>query len=171
MEKIVTVTIADKNYKLDASAYKLLTDYDRFIKRSVKDSEKILDIETQMSVLIDTDLIEESQVVDNNIMMEAINIIGRNENIRYYPGSFRQKREFNKIRRKERKQNGQNQLSRNTNNGIIGGVCAGIADNIKIDPVIVRIIYIILSFLFLPGILVYIILWIVLPVNTIKSDF
>ena len=48
---------------------------------------------------------------------------------------------------------------------MLGGVCAGIAEYLGWDPTLVRIAYIILSIASIgfPGILVYLILWIVMP--------
>lgn len=50
-------------------------------------------------------------------------------------------------------------------NKIIGGVCGGIAEMLGWDPTLVRIGYVLLSILSaaFPGILVYIILWIIMP--------
>ncbi len=50
-------------------------------------------------------------------------------------------------------------------NQMIAGVCAGIAEYFNIDPTLVRIIYVILSIFSagFPGLLLYIILWIVMP--------
>lgn len=56
-------------------------------------------------------------------------------------------------------------LYKDEKNGKIGGVCQGLADYFGIDPTIVRVIFLLL--LFLPGrfpiVLIYIILWVVLP--------
>lgn len=48
---------------------------------------------------------------------------------------------------------------------MIAGVCGGIADWLGWDPTIVRIGYVLLSILStgFPGILVYIILWVIMP--------
>jgi len=48
---------------------------------------------------------------------------------------------------------------------VIAGVCAGIADYFGWDPALVRILYLVISIFSagFPGVLVYIILWIVLP--------
>ncbi len=50
-------------------------------------------------------------------------------------------------------------------NKIIAGVCAGLAEWLGWDPTVVRVGYVLLSVLSaaFPGILVYIILWIVMP--------
>lgn len=52
-----------------------------------------------------------------------------------------------------------------SNNSMISGVCGGIAEWLGWDPTIVRIGYVLLSILSaaFPGILVYIILWVVIP--------
>ncbi|HEX2963916.1 MAG: PspC domain-containing protein [Bacteroidota bacterium] len=54
---------------------------------------------------------------------------------------------------------------RRSRNKIIAGVCGGIAEWLGWDPTIVRIAYVLISVLSaaFPGILVYIILWIVMP--------
>ncbi|MGB7848137.1 MAG: PspC domain-containing protein [Candidatus Acidiferrum sp.] len=55
-------------------------------------------------------------------------------------------------------------LMRSSRDKKIGGVCAGLADYFDLDPTIVRVVWL-LSVLFAgTGFLVYIILWIVLPI-------
>lgn len=47
---------------------------------------------------------------------------------------------------------------------VLGGVCGGIAEYLGMDPTVVRIIFLLLSlFGFGTGILVYVILWIIMP--------
>ncbi len=50
-------------------------------------------------------------------------------------------------------------------NQVIAGVCAGIAEYLGWDIALVRILYLVLSIFSVafPGIIVYIILWIVIP--------
>jgi phage shock protein C len=50
---------------------------------------------------------------------------------------------------------------------VVGGVCAGLSENLKIDVSLLRIVAIVLAFTGV-GILPYVILWIALPR---KSDF
>ena len=58
-----------------------------------------------------------------------------------------------------------NKLYRSSSNRIIAGVCGGIADWLGWSPTLVRVLYVVGSILSVafPGILVYIILWIVMP--------
>lgn len=62
-------------------------------------------------------------------------------------------------------------MYRSANDKIIGGVCGGIAHYLKIDPAVVRILFALITFGgFGTGLLIYIILWIVLPARLLKSN-
>ena len=54
---------------------------------------------------------------------------------------------------------------RRSNNSMVAGVCAGIAEWLKWDVTLVRVGYVVVSILSaaFPGILIYIILWIIMP--------
>lgn len=56
-------------------------------------------------------------------------------------------------------------LQRSRRNRMIAGVCGGIAEWLGWDPTIVRVLYVLVSIMSVafPGILVYIVLWIVMP--------
>lgn len=54
---------------------------------------------------------------------------------------------------------------RRSNDRIIAGVCGGIAESLNVDPTIVRLVYVLVSFFSaaFPGIIVYLVLWLVIP--------
>ena len=56
-------------------------------------------------------------------------------------------------------------LHRSTSNQVIAGVCGGLAEWLGWSPTTVRILYVLISILSVafPGILVYIVLWILMP--------
>jgi phage shock protein C len=56
-------------------------------------------------------------------------------------------------------------LMRTRHDRMIAGVCGGIAKRFDWDPTLVRVLYVLLSVLTtaFPGLLLYIILWIVMP--------
>lgn len=58
-------------------------------------------------------------------------------------------------------------LRRSRHNRWIAGVVGGLADYFGIDPTLARIIYVLVSIFSaaFPGVLVYIILWIVMPMG------
>jgi len=59
----------------------------------------------------------------------------------------------------------QKRLYRSTTDKMIAGVCGGIAEYFNIDPVIVRVLAVVLLFAGSAGFWAYIILWIVVPKN------
>jgi phage shock protein C len=60
---------------------------------------------------------------------------------------------------------GMKRLYRSGRDRILGGVCGGIAEYLGIDPVIVRLIWVLLSLTYGFGILLYVIMWIIIPRN------
>ena len=54
-------------------------------------------------------------------------------------------------------------LTRSTNNQMIAGVAAGIANYFNIDPTIVRLIFVITALTGGPGIVAYLIMWVLMP--------
>jgi phage shock protein PspC (stress-responsive transcriptional regulator) len=54
-------------------------------------------------------------------------------------------------------------LTRPKNNKVIAGVCAGIANYFNVDPVLVRIIWLVLLLFFGIGLFAYLLLWVVMP--------
>ena len=58
-----------------------------------------------------------------------------------------------------------NPLRRSRQHKLIAGVCGGIADWLGWDPTLVRILYVVVSVLSagFPGLLVYILLWVLMP--------
>lgn len=60
----------------------------------------------------------------------------------------------------------QKKLYRSNKDKMIAGVCGGLAEYFNVDPVIIRLIaFVLLLPGGLPGLLPYVVLWIVVPVN------
>lgn len=51
----------------------------------------------------------------------------------------------------------------------VAGVCAGIAEYLKVDETIVRLIFMILLFTPFPIVISYILMWIVIPIQSEKN--
>lgn len=54
-------------------------------------------------------------------------------------------------------------LYRSTSNKVIGGVASGLADYFKIDVVLARVVFVLLAFFGGGGVLIYIVMWIIIP--------
>jgi phage shock protein C len=59
----------------------------------------------------------------------------------------------------------QRRLYRSEKDRLLGGVCGGLAEYFKTDPILVRVIFVLLTLLLagLLGIVAYIVLWIIVP--------
>lgn len=62
-------------------------------------------------------------------------------------------------------------LHRNPGQRVIAGVCSGIAEYLSLDPVIVRLVFFLLAVIAGGGVLIYVILWIILPKNDLEFDY
>jgi phage shock protein C len=62
-----------------------------------------------------------------------------------------------------------NRLSRSRSDYMIGGVCGGLGRYFKIDPTLVRLAFVLLTLAGGSGVLVYFILWIVMPREDIPN--
>jgi len=54
---------------------------------------------------------------------------------------------------------------RSRKNKMLGGVCGGIAEYFEIDPVLVRLLFVLLLFMGLVGIIIYLVAWLLIPEN------
>jgi phage shock protein PspC (stress-responsive transcriptional regulator) len=55
-------------------------------------------------------------------------------------------------------------LYRSRNEKILGGVCGGLGEYFEVDPVLIRLIWVVLTLLTMfMGIIVYLIAWIIIP--------
>jgi len=163
MNKTVNINLGGMFFHIDEDAYQKLTRYFDAIKRSLSYSsgqdEIIKDIEMRVSELLTEKQKTEKHVVGLKDVDEVIAVMGQPEDYRiddeetgktspnYTSNSYSQNRK----------------LYRDKDNGMIGGVLAGLGHYFGIDKVWLRIILLILFFAWGIGLMAYIILWIVMP--------
>ncbi len=54
---------------------------------------------------------------------------------------------------------------RSKKNKILAGVCGGIAEYFDVDPVLVRLLFVLLLFMGFVGIIIYLVAWLLIPEN------
>ena len=59
--------------------------------------------------------------------------------------------------------NNYQRLYRDTNDRVLGGVCSGMAKYWNVDPILPRLLFVLLFFGFGTGLLLYIIMWLIIP--------
>ena len=64
-------------------------------------------------------------------------------------------------------------LTRSRNNGVIAGVCAGLADYLGVDVVLVRLLWVVLSIFpgaVIGGVIVYLAAWLIIPEGSASAE-
>jgi phage shock protein PspC (stress-responsive transcriptional regulator)/uncharacterized membrane protein YphA (DoxX/SURF4 family) len=160
MNKTVNINLGGMFFHIDEDAYQKLTRYFDAIKRSLSNSsgqdEIIKDIEMRVSELLHEKQKTDKHVVGMKDVDEVITVMGQPEDYRIDDeGTAGNTSNFTTSKNRK--------LYRDTENGMIGGVLAGLGHYFGIDKVWLRIFLLVLIFAGGTGILAYIILWIVMP--------
>jgi phage shock protein PspC (stress-responsive transcriptional regulator) len=158
MKITVSINLGGYSFNIDEDAYAELKHYLKNLElhfaEEESSSEILSDIETRMAELFRTKITNYKQVINIDDVRQAISIMGTPEDISDNDGpSAREK--FTSP--------GYHRMYRNTDDRVIGGVCSGMGAFWDIDPVIVRILFVALAFAGGLGVLVYLILYIVIP--------
>jgi phage shock protein PspC (stress-responsive transcriptional regulator) len=163
MNKTVNINLGGMFFHIDEDAYQKLTRYFDAIKRSLSNSsgqdEIIKDIEMRVSELLTEKQKTEKHVVGLKDVDEVIAVMGQPEDYRI------DEEENGKSTTNFSSNTSSNnrKLYRDKDNGMVGGVLAGLGHYFGIDKVWLRIFFLILFFAWGTGVLAYIILWIVMP--------
>ena len=160
MNKTVNINLGGMFFHIDEDAYQKLTRYFDAIKRSLSNSsgqdEIIKDIEIRVSELLTEKQKSDKHVVGLKDVDEVIAVMGQPEDYKIDDDGPETKSTTYSASRTRK-------LYRDTENGMIGGVLAGLGHYFGIDKVWLRVFMLGLVFVFGTGVLAYIILWIVMP--------
>ena len=163
MNKTVNINLGGMFFHIDEDAYQKLTRYFNAIKRSLSNSsgqdEIIKDIEMRVSELLTEKQKTEKHVVGLKDVDEVIAVMGQPEDYRIdEEGVGNPSTNYS-----SNSTSGSRKLYRDKDNGMVGGVLAGLGHYFGIDKVWLRIFFLIMFFAWGTGVLAYIILWIVMP--------
>ena len=165
MNKTVNINLGGMFFHIDEDAYQKLSRYFDAIKRSLSNSsgqdEIIKDIEMRVSELLNEKQKSEKHVVSVKDVDEVIAVMGQPEDYRIDDEATENK--STGFSSTTASSSTLKKLYRDKDNGMIGGVLAGLSHYFGIDKVWLRIAFIALIWLFGTGVLAYIVLWIVMP--------
>ncbi|MBK9291394.1 MAG: PspC domain-containing protein [Bacteroidetes bacterium] len=168
MNKTISVNISGLMFVLDEEAYTRLNQYmhelrAHFAGRSGQE-EIISDIESRIAELFQQYVNEQKQVIELAEVEHVIAVLGQpwqmdgdasgsaeTESKKAEPGAGAQS-------------SGSRRLYRDVANAKLAGVAAGLGNYFRIDPLVPRILFVILLFASGVGPLVYIIMWALMPV-------
>jgi len=171
MKKVININFQGAVVPIEESSYELLKQYIESLRRYFANEEGkdeiINDIESRISELFQERLKAGSTCITDDDVNAIIKNMGRPEEFEEandeQPGSTEEKSESGKAKAdtifNENWTWKGKRLYRDENHKILGGVCSGLAAYLGIDPVIVRILFIISGI----GFFAYILLWIFVP--------
>ncbi|WP_299256892.1 PspC domain-containing protein [uncultured Aquimarina sp.] len=171
MNKTVNINLAGIFFHIDEDAYLKLQRYIQAIKRSFTDSqgrdEIIADIEARIAELFSEKIKDERQVIGTKEVEEVIEVMGQPEDYRLDEEIFEDEPKASYQRTPKSKQ-----LFRDTSNSYVGGVSSGLSHYLGIDPIWLRIAWILFT-VFSSGafILIYIAFWIFVPEAKSTADY
>jgi phage shock protein PspC (stress-responsive transcriptional regulator) len=158
MKITVSINLGGYSFNIDEDAYSELKRYLKNLElhfaAEESSSEILSDIEARMAELFRAKLTAFKQVINSEDVWSVISVLGNPEDFSDNEGTSAHEK-FSTP--------GYHRMYRDPDHRIIGGVCAGMGAYWRIDPWIMRGIFIIISLIGGMGILIYLILYIVLP--------
>jgi phage shock protein PspC (stress-responsive transcriptional regulator) len=163
MKKTLTVNISGQVYHIDEDGYDVLQNYLFALKKHFKDQdgglEIIDDIESRISELFGERVSSSKQGITLEDVNEVIQQLGQP----FEMDSEQTKGEESAKSAPVEGEKKHRRFYRDSDRKVIGGVCSGVAAYFNIDPVLVRIVFIILFLFGGSSFWIYVILWIAIP--------
>ena len=169
MNKTININLGGTFFHIDEIAYQKLKRYLDAIRRSLSDDpqgrdEILNDIELRIGELLSESVKDQRQVVNENDIDEVTKIMGK-------PEDYLVDEELFEDQPKQRARTSSKKLFRDGEDKLLGGVSAGIAHYFGVDTLWIRLAWIVLVIAgFGIGILIYILLWILIPEAESTAD-
>lgn len=168
MNKTVNINIGGLFFHIDEDAYQKLSRYFDAIKRSLSNSsgkEEIMkDIEMRVAELLTEKQKSDKHVINNGDVDEVVKVMGQPEDYRIDDDSTDTNEPIYTSGRKRK-------LYRDSDNGLVAGVCTGLGHYFGIDATWIKILFLIFAIAgFGTGVLAYFVLWIAMPKANTTSE-
>jgi phage shock protein PspC (stress-responsive transcriptional regulator) len=158
MKITISINLGGYSLNIDEDAYAELKNYLKNLELHFageeSSSEILSDIETRLAELFRSKINNYKQVINIDDVRHAISVMGTPEDI---------SNNDEPSARDKFSAPGYHRMYRDPDHRMIGGVCSGMAAYWDIDPLVVRVIFIALALGGGLGVLVYLILYIVIP--------
>lgn len=166
MNEITKIHLGSLAYTISVDAYKELTDYLDDIRKQVKDKEIVEEVELRMSEILSEHGIDTNRVILSSDVTMLKDTLG-------LPNDFKDEDDEDSSETNGAKSKVNKKLYRDTDNALVAGVASGLANYFGIDVLLVRIIVVAIVIVTVGygGILLYILLWLVIPAAKTPSDY
>ncbi len=161
MNKTTSINLGGYFFHIDEDAFRKLSNYFDAVRSSLSPDgreEIINDIESRISELFTEKLGTTKQVISLKEVDDIITIMGQPEDYK-----IEEETPKNDFQSNYNSSSSSKKLYRDKENSFLGGVLSGLGHYFGVDPLWLRIIMVILFFGFGTGLVLYIILWILIP--------
>ncbi|MBC7886843.1 MAG: PspC domain-containing protein [Ferruginibacter sp.] len=174
MKQVININFHGQVVPIEVSAFELLKNYtdslSRYFATEEGKEEIINDIESRIGELFQERLKKGATCITDDDVNAIIKSMGR-------PEEFEEADDNSSSRQTNESQSrgpetfqahtgntgAAKRLFRNENDKVIAGVCGGLASYFNLDPIVVRIIFLVFLFIGGTGFLAYLIIWIAVP--------
>lgn len=169
MKKNISINISGIIFHIEEDGYDALKRYLDSIQKyfsSFEDSSEIIaDIESRIAEIFLTKLNEGKQIITQEDVKSLIATMGSVSDFKAAEQEAGQEESQNNTNQSQnyRAPSPSKQLFRDQNRKILGGVCAGLANYFNVDAVWVRLFFALLTAGWGVGLLIYLVMWIVVP--------
>jgi len=172
MKKVIQINYQNAVFTIEAAAYDLLKNYIESLKDYFKKEESadeiMHDIELRIAELMSDAIKKGALCITEEIITAITSSIGNPNDLAEEAASFEEEQKnANQDTAAESEQPYKN-WTRASNQSMLGGVCAGIAQRYQIDVTIVRLFCVLFLFTGI-GFLLYLVLWVILPSEPIPA--
>lgn len=158
MEKVFQINLAGMVFTIEEQAYLQLKSYlDRLHAHFAGNGEIVQDIEGRMAELFANRISSIKKILYLQDVNEVTSILG---DINQMDEHGEQKSTHSKT---QEPLHGPKKLRRHAQDQSLGGVCSGLASFFDVDPVLIRVLFVIMVVAYGSGVLLYLVLWIVIP--------
>jgi len=180
MKKTLSINVSGIIFHIEEDGYEKLRKYldsiNRYFSSFEDSSEIIADIENRIAEIFLSKLNEGKQVITAEDVSQLMVIMGNVNDFKAAEEPDSHRDEFvgeqpkNQARTKSSPSSENKKLVRDQAHKVLGGVCAGLGHYFGIDPVWPRLIFALLTLGYGGGLLIYIVLWIVLPIEPLEEE-
>ena len=180
MKKVININFQGRVIPIEETAFETLKQYIESLRRYFANEEGkdeiINDIENRIAELFTEQLKKGESCVTDAHVDAIIASMGKPEDfdaVEAEPTSSQSQKQYSQQQTYTQftTDEPRGSLHRNGNDKILGGVCSGLAHYLRIDPTIVRILFALITLGgFGAGVLLYIILWIILPAKPLTTN-
>jgi len=161
MKKTFSININGRVFHIEEDAYEKLQDYLQVLSLyfgSQDGGQEILqDIESRIAELLQEKINDVQEAVTSEFVDEVMQRMGK-------PEDFKDTESAGNTSSEVKSEKNRKRLYRDVENRVLGGVCSGLSTYFNIDPVFLRILFVLLVFVGVGvSAIVYLILWIVVP--------